>query len=149
LFVTTTVPPDGAEKLEAERWRAESGPVADDGKRMPCDTQVLLQTESAGEWGLGRISHLQKFPVTGLGWPSYVYDSAPGYCNGRAFNGGVAYVIDSGVLANHAEFATANPLNPRAVMGFRADLNWPNTDVCGHGTHVKHSTAFAESPPPS
>jgi subtilisin family serine protease len=136
MFVTTTVP-EGVNPLEATKRDEEH--AADNMKRYHCISQALKQNETDGEWGLGRISHLMKFSTPKLGWPTYNYDSKNSYCNGKASGGGIAYVIDSGVLATHVEFSTTTG-GSRAMMGYNAYLGWPNTDVCGHGTHVRPST---------
>jgi subtilisin family serine protease len=136
IFVTTTVP-EGVNSLEATK----GDEAAANRKRAYCISQALKQNETDGEWGLGRISHLMKFSTPGFGWPTYNYDSKNAYCNGKAFGGGVAYVIDSGVNATHVEFKNT-PGGSRAMMGYNADPTWPNTDICGHGTHVRPSTCF-------
>ncbi|KAA8895783.1 peptidase S8/S53 domain-containing protein [Sphaerosporella brunnea] len=131
-MIVTTDLPDGVGKLDP---KPET--VAEDAeKRAPCITQQLLQNEADGEWGLGRISHLANYLPPGMGWPNYTYDANTPYCAGKAFNGGVAYIIDSGIVANHPEFSAGPGGLSRASMGYSADSSWPFTDVCGHGTHV-------------
>ncbi|KAF4505210.1 hypothetical protein G6O67_007182 [Ophiocordyceps sinensis] len=77
---------------------------------------INAQTEQPGApWGLGRISHREPGSTT------YVYDSSAG-------QGTCAYVIDTGVEANHREF------EGRATM-VRSFIAGQATDGHGHGTH--------------
>ncbi|XP_014558239.1 hypothetical protein COCVIDRAFT_36444 [Bipolaris victoriae FI3] len=68
-------------------------------------------------WGLASIS--SRTP----GATSYVYDNSAG-------QGTFSYVIDTGVRITHQEFGG------RAIWGFNAVRNSPDTDEEGHGTHV-------------
>jgi oryzin len=56
-----------------------------------------------------------------------VYDDSAG-------TGTFAYIVDSGVLATHNEFAG------RASIAYNA-INNDNTDALGHGTHVAGTVA--------
>ena len=78
---------------------------------------------SAPSWGLDRISHRE--PNNGT---EYTYVSDPS-ATGR---GQFAYVIDTGIQANHTEF------EGRVVKGFNVWENYtiPFEDEFGHGTHV-------------
>lgn len=105
--MATTASPRGAQKL----------PI--------CSNQPLSPFEAQGEWGLGRISHYNNYPLFGYGWPFYIYHGSA-VCKA---NGYYAYVIDSGI-SNHPDF------EGRAKILYRSDPSWPIHDVCGHGTHV-------------
>jgi len=74
-------------------------------------------TESAAPWGLGRISHRKK------GVNDYLYD-------GSAGQGTCAYIVDTGIYAQHAEF--------EGRANFLKNLSTNSTatsDDNGHGTH--------------
>lgn len=70
-------------------------------------------------WGLASIS--PRTPV----FDKYIYDST-------SANGTWAYIIDSGLYTNHAEF------QGRAFLGYNAlaKNNVAFDDTDGHGTHV-------------
>jgi subtilisin family serine protease len=78
--------------------------------------------QAGATWGLGRISHSQS------GAADYYYDDSAGA-------GSCAYIIDTGVFADHPEF------------GGRAKLiksyTGVNTDDNGHGTHVSGTIGSA------
>ncbi|KAK6206639.1 hypothetical protein LQW54_007591 [Pestalotiopsis sp. IQ-011] len=74
-------------------------------------------TQSSPPWGLGRISH------TALTTSTYVYDDSAG-------EGVCAYVIDTGILTTHNQFAG------RATFLANYAGDGSNTDGNGHGTHV-------------
>lgn len=82
--------------------------------------QVVSQT-NAGSWGLARLSSPTK--LTPENDSEYLYDETAG-------EGTTAYVIDTGILAEHEEF------EGRATFGFNAVRNSSDTDRNGHGTHV-------------
>jgi len=77
--------------------------------------------ENAPSWGLARLSHSEVLTAENKG--TYTYDSAAG-------EGSYAYIIDTGILANHEDF------EGRATFGYNAVLKSTNTDLHGHGTHV-------------
>ena len=75
-------------------------------------------TQSGATWGLDRIDQRDR-PLNG----SYVYDYLGTYVR--------AYVIDSGILASHADFGG------RVLAGYTAISDGRGTTDCnGHGTHV-------------
>ncbi|KAI8605251.1 peptidase S8/S53 domain-containing protein, partial [Dissophora ornata] len=69
-------------------------------------------------WGLTRVSE-RNLGLTA----SYLYNDAAG-------QGVTAYVVDTGVYADHSDFGG------RASMGANFMPGSPNTDENGHGTHV-------------
>ncbi|KAF2404545.1 subtilisin-like protein [Trichodelitschia bisporula] len=78
-------------------------------------TQAAI-TQSDAPWGLGRISHRSK------GVSDYAYDTSAG-------EGTCAYIVDTGIYAEHPEF------EGRAT--FVKDVaGSATTDDNGHGTHV-------------
>ncbi|KAF1816322.1 cuticle-degrading protease [Eremomyces bilateralis CBS 781.70] len=82
--------------------------------------QALFVTQSgAPSWGLGRVSHRQ------LGNEDYTYYRSAG-------EGTCAYIVDTGVYAEHVEF------EGRATFLANFATNAPDatTDDNGHGTHV-------------
>jgi len=84
-------------------------------------TKALVTQSNAPSWGLARISHNRKLtPETRT---TYTYDSSAG-------EGARAYVIDTGVLADHEDFGG------RATFGHNAVPGSSDTDMNGHGTHV-------------
>ncbi|KAI5802863.1 peptidase S8/S53 domain-containing protein [Pyronema domesticum] len=88
-------------------------------QRFPCTEQQLSTVEDDGT----------PPNTTESGWPKYVYDRYTGKC--PRDSPPTAYVIDSGILSNHPDYAG------RAENGFNYKPGvWPNEDVCGHGTHV-------------
>lgn len=86
-----------------------------------------IVTEKAGSWGLARISQQAKLS-TGSAKKMYRYDDSAG-------EGVTAYVIDTGVLADHEEF------EGRAIFGHNAVEGSSDTDKNGHGTHVSATIA--------
>lgn len=97
------------------------------GKSTPCD-----QVQRGAPWGLDR--------VTAPG-PNEVNNNL----NYKLRDGeGVdVYVIDTGILVTHVEFATATG-GSRAIWGYNAVAGSSNTDKNGHGTHVS-STAVGNT----
>lgn len=79
-------------------------------------------TQTSAPWGLGSISH--RTPD----WEEYVYDDSAG-------EGMWAYVIDSGVNAEHVEF------EGRAFFGYNAQPTAGDEDTQGHGTHCAGTIA--------
>ncbi|KAF9887767.1 Basic amino-acid permease [Aspergillus nanangensis] len=75
-----------------------------------------LTTQSGAPWGLGSISH------KGQSSTDYIYDSAGG-------EGTYAYVVDTGINAEHEEF------EGRATLAYNA-VGGDHVDGVGHGTHV-------------
>ncbi|EMD86019.1 hypothetical protein COCC4DRAFT_146693 [Bipolaris maydis ATCC 48331] len=76
-----------------------------------------IVSQASPPWGLASIS--SRTP----GAASYVYDDSAG-------QGTFSYVIDTGVRITHQDFGG------RAIWGFNAVRNSPDTDEDGHGTHV-------------
>jgi len=74
--------------------------------------------QSPATWGLDRVDQ-SNLPLSN----SYHYYGSSG-------TGGVAYVIDTGILTTHNEF------QGRAKFGFNAVTGETNDDCNGHGTHV-------------
>jgi len=75
----------------------------------------------APSWGLARLSH--KSVLTGETKSVYTYDESAG-------EGVTAYIIDTGIFAEHEDF------EGRATFGHNA-VKWStDTDMNGHGTHV-------------
>jgi subtilisin family serine protease len=73
-------------------------------------------TQSGATWGIDRIDQ-RNLPLSG----TYTYTSTPSTV--------YAYVIDTGIQANHPEFGTRAAVAYDALGGSGADCN-------GHGTHV-------------
>lgn len=67
-------------------------------------------------WGLGSVSHRDPGNTT------YAYDSSAG-------EGTYAYIVDTGLNAEHVEF------EGRGVLGYNA-VGGKFVDSVGHGTHV-------------
>jgi len=82
-------------------------------------------TQSPATWGLDRIDQpkLAPSPLS----DSFTYNNAG--------TGVTAYVIDTGLLFNHAEFSTPGSGVSRATSGFDA-IGGSGLDCNGHGTHV-------------
>ena len=79
---------------------------------------TINATQAGATWGLDRI-HQQDLPLDG----TYQYNEAG--------SGVTAYIIDTGILTTHSEFAG------RASGGFTAISDGIGTNDCnGHGTHV-------------
>ncbi|PHH77872.1 hypothetical protein CDD82_3316 [Ophiocordyceps australis] len=74
-----------------------------------------IEEQKDATWGLGRISHRSR------GSNTYVYDSSAG-------TGTCAYIIDTGIEADHPEF------EGRATM-LKSFINGQDSDGHGHGTH--------------
>lgn len=91
-----------------------------------CTTRPLNPLSSAGDWGLGRISHFPNTPDPfRVAHNTYRYNPA-GQCSSTT-----AYILDSGISISHPEFSD------RTIRwGFQSNLSWPRDDVCGHGSHV-------------
>ncbi|RAL12443.1 S8 family peptidase [Aspergillus homomorphus CBS 101889] len=98
--------------IAAIRQHADVANVEDDQIWYPDG----LITEHNSPWGLGCISH------RGLASTDYVYDDSAGI-------GTYAYIVDTGVLSTHDEFAG------RALLAYNA-VGGQHTDGVGHGTHV-------------
>lgn len=75
-----------------------------------------LVRQSPATTGLARLS------AGAAGATDYVFDDSAG-------QGIMAFIVDTGIMANHTEF------EGRAVQGFNA-VNNVDTDENGHGTHV-------------
>ncbi|KAI5799328.1 peptidase S8/S53 domain-containing protein [Peziza echinospora] len=78
-------------------------------------------TQENAPWGLARLSHTDVLTPENKG--AYTYDAAAG-------EGTYAYIIDTGILAEHEDF------EGRATFGYNAVPKSTNTDLHGHGTHV-------------
>ncbi|KAL0780397.1 hypothetical protein CaCOL14_001732 [Colletotrichum acutatum] len=84
---------------------------------------TALITQAAAPWGLTGLSSTTP-QADGSSSSPYVYDSTAG-------EGTYAYVLDSGVTIEHAEF------EGRAIRGYNAWApNYPFEDEFGHGSHV-------------
>merc|ERR1711934_67734 len=70
-------------------------------------------------WGLSRISEKQRISLD----DNYLYP-------GQAGEGVTAYILDTGIYTQHADF------QGRAKFGWKAESSWSDTDGNGHGTHV-------------
>lgn len=92
---------------------------------VEADAKVsAIDTQSGATWGIDRIDQ-RALPLNG----TYTYAPNPGL-------GVRAYVIDTGLLTTHAEFAG------RVATGWSAIDNTANaTDCNGHGTHVAGTLA--------
>ncbi|CUS13618.1 unnamed protein product [Tuber aestivum] len=106
------------------RARPEVALVEQDGVVNADALCVKKPLSMPGLWGLGRISFL---PGGNRG--IYLFDDSSPYCNGRT-GAPTAYVLDSGVYAEHEDFGG------RASHLWKANPLWPSDDRCGHGTHV-------------
>lgn len=84
-------------------------------KTQVLETRKSGVTEIDATWGLGRMSHRAK------GSSEYLYESAAGA-------GSCAYIIDTGVSAEHPEFE-GRATQIKSYTGVDTDDN-------GHGTHV-------------
>lgn len=84
-------------------------------------TKAIVTQNDTPSWGLARISHNRK--LTSETRTTYTYDSSAG-------EGVRAYVIDTGILADHEDFGG------RATFGHNAVPGSSDTDRNGHGTHV-------------
>jgi hypothetical protein len=105
-----------AQAAELER----SGRVADIEPDLPVTASI---TEEPVPWGLDRIDQ-RNLPLSGT------------YTPAAAGAGVTAYVVDSGILASHADFAG------RVVDGWTAvNDGWGTDDCNGHGTYVAGSLA--------
>jgi subtilisin family serine protease len=90
----------------------------------PDSVVTTSETQTGATWGIDRIDQ-RSLPLNGM----YTYVSNPGV-------GVRAYVIDTGVLANHAD------LSGRVAQGWSTLDNSTNTSDCnGHGTHVAGTLA--------
>lgn len=88
------------------------------------DFQIRLQsTQNGPTWGLDRIDQ-PALPLSGT------------YTNARQGAGVRVYVVDTGVLASHVDFAG------RVISGYSAIADGQGTTDCnGHGTHVAATAA--------
>ncbi|RPA95407.1 subtilisin-like protein [Choiromyces venosus 120613-1] len=84
-------------------------------------TKDFITQDDVPSWGLARISHDEK--LTADTRTTYTYDSSAG-------EGTRAYIIDTGILADHEDFGG------RATFGHNAVAGSSDTDKNGHGTHV-------------
>src|SRR4051794_5976309 len=82
-------------------------------------------TQTDAPWGLGSISHRTPDHT------DYLYDSSAG-------EGTYAYIVDTGVLAEHES------LEGRASLGYNAYPGASDADRNGHGTHVAGTIASKE-----
>ncbi len=81
-------------------------------------------TQNQATWGLDRIDQ-QDRPLSG----TYQYQYRG--------NGVFAFIVDTGIRASHAEFASATGGAGRVLAGADYVLDGKGTDDCnGHGTHV-------------
>ena len=110
-----------ADILYTQQWwgwwplKNPSDPVPDE---PPDDDTSNIVTETNTTWGVGRISHRTR------GSTDYVYDKTAG-------EGTCAYVLDTGIMAEHPEF------KGRASLVKNYDqVDGTGTDIMGHGTHV-------------
>ena len=93
---------------------------------MTIDAGVTSNTvQSGATWGIDRIDQ-RALPLSG----TYTYDSTG--------SGVTAYVVDTGILATHTQFAG------RVAGGYTAISDgYGTTDRNGHGTHVSGTIAGA------
>ena len=86
---------------------------------VEADAVVRLEaTQEGATWGLDRIDQ-RSLPLSS----TYSYTAGP--------NAVTAYVVDTGILATHSEFAG------RVVAGYSSIADGQGTNDCnGHGTHV-------------
>jgi len=94
--------------------------VEEDGIARIAVQEQVCTTVPAPSWGLTRVAE--------RGPP--VLDGEYSYPNLGA--GVDAYIVDTGILTTHVDFGSPT----RASFGFKSDLNWPDVDQNGHGTHV-------------
>lgn len=92
--------------------------VVEDGVAKAYDGQAL-DSQPGATWGLTRISQRAS--------PDY---SKPYQYVASAGEGVTAYIIDTGIKADHPDF------EGRAVQAFKSDRNFRDYDDNGHGTHV-------------
>lgn len=86
-------------------------------------TMSVIATQQPAPWGLDRLDQ-RALPLSGS------------YTTASAGAGVSAYVVDSGVLASHADFGG------RVVQGWSAVADGRGTSDCnGHGTHVAGTIA--------
>lgn len=90
-----------------------------------------MTSQKNATWGLGAISHVEAIDqsadlVTGF---EYLYDSS------NAGEGTFAYVVDSGISVDNADF------EGRAEWGYTVFSDLPLEDHSGHGTHVAGTIA--------
>jgi subtilisin family serine protease len=97
--------------------KRDDGDDDDDDESSP-GAEVGILSQKNATWGLSRISHRQK------GATDYVYD-------GSAGEGTCAYIIDTGIYTEHADF------EGRATFVKNFDkVDGSDADMYGHGTHV-------------
>ncbi|KUI64304.1 hypothetical protein VM1G_11115 [Cytospora mali] len=116
---TFSIGPLRAMTLEADDVSAIKINDADEVSYIEADTYLHLRntiTQRNATTGLARLSSSQ------LGTTSYTYHDSAG-------EGITAFIVDTGIMADHEEF------DGRAVFAFNSVDNI-DTDVDGHGSHV-------------